>query len=81
MFTALYLPLNIAFNTSMSDTSAIDLLTNILFGIDILLNFLTCYYDKNDDLITNRIVLTRYIYTFIKQIYLLNYFDIIKNLK
>lgn len=56
LLTAVYLPINIAFNNSSNDFSILDLITNVLFGIDIILNFVTCYYDKNDDLITNRFV-------------------------
>lgn len=72
LFTALYLPVNIAFNSSMNDVNVVDLFTNILFGIDILLSFITCYYDKNDDLITNRLVTILNKLRRIKKYFLLN---------
>lgn len=52
--TALYTPFRVAFIEEDTDvTSAIDMVFAIGFGIDMVLNFITAFYDSKNGLITS----------------------------
>ena len=55
LFIAVVTPYRIAFiDIDSLDWVLIDLAVDIIFAIDIILNFLTAYFDDDDNLITSR---------------------------
>lgn len=57
IFTAITSPYRIAFISGDSDSPGwigIESLTNIIFGIDLVLNFFFAHYDEHDELVDTR---------------------------
>jgi lipid-A-disaccharide synthase-like uncharacterized protein len=55
-YTAIITPFRVAFLIDSDDSiswNIIDYVTDSIFGIDIIVNFFSAYYDSNDDLITS----------------------------
>jgi len=51
-------PLNLAFSSDYDDIyDQVDLFIDLLFFVDIILNFFTAYIDKSRELVTNRKVI------------------------
>ncbi len=60
LFTAIVTPYRIAFFTTDDITwTVVDYFTDVLFGIDIVVNFFSAFESANDELIHNRRVIAR----------------------
>ena len=65
LITCLVTPLNIAFSTDEDSITVVvlDMIVDILFGIDIIIIFNTAYYDQDVELIDNRKDIAKYYVT------------------
>jgi len=72
LYSAIFTPYNLAFSDSYTE-SVFDIIIDILFGVDLVLNFFCAYYDSEENLVKSR---RKIVTTYLKGWFIIDFISI-----